>query len=83
MSTVQEQGGRLERCLRAACPKCGSLHVQRAHRKTLAAFLLSLTGVWPYRCKRCRTAFRAMRALRRLGERNPWGVPNEYWRLPE
>lgn len=83
MPALLEQGGRLERCLGAACPKCGSLHAHRSHRKTLSDFLLSLAGIWPYRCKRCWSAFRAMRVLRRLGGRHPWAAPHEYWRIPE
>lgn len=83
MSQPQEHGGRLERCLGAVCPKCGSPQAHRIHRTTVKDYLLSFAGVWPYRCKRCRRFFRAVRSLRKLGERRPWALPEPCLRMPE
>lgn len=46
-------------------------------------FMLSLSGVWPFRCRSCKTTYRAMRILRRLAEERPWAMPPAVWRVPE
>lgn len=79
----QEYGDRLDRRFGSACPKCGSMQAHRTHRRSLMDFMLSLSGVWPFRCRSCKTTYRAMRILRRLAEERPWAMPPAVWRVPE
>ncbi|MCL4793252.1 MAG: hypothetical protein KJZ84_01750 [Bryobacteraceae bacterium] len=83
MSFRNQSGDRIDHLLGAACPKCGSKVAHRSHRKSVLDFFLSWAGIWPYRCQRCRSAYRAIRALRKLGEERPWHIPAGAWRVPE
>lgn len=40
-----------------ACPKCGSTDVRRSRSEGIVAFLFSMFGRWPYRCRSCRVKF--------------------------
>lgn len=83
MPSTQDYGDRVDRLLGSACPKCGSLNAHRCHRWSLIDYLISLAGVWPYRCKNCHGTFRASRRLRKWGEERPWSLPASSWRVPE
>lgn len=76
MPSKPERGSRLDRYLGSACPKCGSSHAHRSHRRSVTDYILSLAGVWPYRCRKCRTPYRAVRWLRKLGVSKPWEMPS-------
>ena len=39
------------------CPECGETNVRRSRRRTLRDYLLSLTGLRPYRCHECNHRF--------------------------
>jgi DNA-directed RNA polymerase subunit RPC12/RpoP len=81
--TRHHPGDRIDHLLGVSCPKCGAKSGHRTHRRSLFDYFLSLAGVWPYRCERCRSAYRALRPLRKLGEDRPWSMPPAIWRVPE
>jgi hypothetical protein len=49
----------------AICPQCGSMVVHRARRAGVIEHLLSTAYIYPFRCRRCLTRFRAMQWGRR------------------
>lgn len=83
MSDCTQPRDRIDHLLGVTCPKCGAKGAHRSHRRSLFEYGLSLFDLWPYRCQRCRSPFRAFRFLRRLGEERPWSLPNPVWRVPE
>lgn len=40
------------------CPVCASPSLRRSRRRSLNDYLLSITGVLPWRCNQCQTRFR-------------------------
>jgi predicted RNA-binding Zn-ribbon protein involved in translation (DUF1610 family) len=48
------------------CPECGEEKVRRSRRRTLLDYLLSLSGLRPYRCRECNQRFYDYSRSRRL-----------------
>ena len=43
------------------CPACHASNARRSRRRTLSDYLLSITGVLPWRCQECETRFYSRR----------------------
>lgn len=43
------------RRMQLSCPQCGTRDVRVSHRQTFAELVRSLVGIYPLRCRRCRT----------------------------
>lgn len=41
--------------MQLACPQCGTRDVRVSHRQSIAEVLKSIFGIYPLRCRRCRT----------------------------
>jgi hypothetical protein len=41
--------------MQLACPQCGTRDIRVSHRQSLAEILKAIVGVYPLRCRRCRT----------------------------
>src|ERR1700732_3740954 len=41
--------------MQLACPKCGTRDVRVSHRQTFAERFAAMVGIYPLRCRRCRT----------------------------
>src|SRR5947209_20071495 len=41
--------------MQLACPKCGTRDVRVSHRKGLGEFVRGIFGIYPLRCRRCRS----------------------------
>ena len=52
------------------CPQCGKLRVRRSRRKNLNDYILSLGGLYPYRCRECNFRYHVRRQHR---------SPRKFW----
>lgn len=41
--------------MQLSCPECGARDVRLSHRRDLAEYFKGLMGIYPLRCRRCRT----------------------------
>ncbi len=41
--------------MQLACPQCGARDVRVSHRRSLGEYCKALLGIYPLRCRRCRT----------------------------
>jgi hypothetical protein len=41
--------------MQLACPQCGTRDARVSHRQSLGEILKSIVGIYPLRCRRCRT----------------------------
>ena len=52
------------------CPQCGKVRVGRSRRKNLNDYILSLGGLYPYRCRECNYRYHVRRQHR---------SPRKFW----
>ena len=64
--------------MKRRCPHCGLDTVRRIRRKGRLDFLLTMMGVWPFRCQHCAYRFRRLTPAARFTKTDR----REYERLP-